>query len=142
MQTVKVDQKSLEKYAEEFVAGIKPRNRATVIGLSGDLGAGKTTFAQAVARELGVKESVTSPTFVIEKIYKLENQTFEHLIHIDAYRLESGRELEKIGWREIAADPQNLILIEWPERVAEILPPDTRKITFKFVDEFTRTIEL
>ena len=97
-------------------------NHATVIGLFGDLGSGKTTFTQALARELGVTEDVTSPTFVIEKIYFLkDNQKpaenslrltktnhsenippiFEKLIHIDAYRLESGAELANLGFAEM-----------------------------------------
>src|ERR1700733_3565857 len=70
--------------------------KACVVGLYGDLGSGKTTFTQAVAKILGITEVVNSPTFVIEKIYKLEHERFEHLIHIDAYRLEKSSELEKL----------------------------------------------
>src|SRR3989344_6867263 len=95
---MKIISKSLgetEKIAREFLAKIivKNENGATVVGLYGDLGSGKTAFTQATAKCLGVKEAVTSPTFVIEKIYKLDRQNFEHLIHIDAYRLGSGNEI-------------------------------------------------
>ena len=144
---MKIISKSLgetEKIAREFLAEniSKNENSATVVGLYGDLGSGKTAFTQAVAKCLGVKEAVTSPTFVIEKIYKLDHQNFDHLIHIDSYRLKSGDELLHLGWEEIAKNPKNLIFIEWPEKVAEILPNDIKKIHFTFVDENTREIRL
>lgn len=103
---------------------------ATIITLSGELGAGKTTFVQGIARALGVEENVTSPTFVIEKVYELTGQKWKHLIHIDAYRLKSAHELEVLGWHEIAQEPGNLIVIEWPERVAALIPADAIRITF------------
>ena len=144
---MKIISKSLgetEKIAREFLAEniSKNENSATVVGLYGDLGSGKTAFTQAAAKCLGVKEAVTSPTFVIEKIYKLDHQNFDHLIHIDSYRLKSGDELLHLGWEEIAKNPKNLIFIEWPEKVAEILPNDIKKIHFTFVDENTREIRL
>ena len=130
-----------QKFAEEFLNNLMPLpGQATVVGLSGDLGSGKTTFSQCVAKILGVNENVTSPTFVIEKIYELTGQPFKHLIHIDCYRLESASEMAKLGWAEIVADPNNLILVEWPEKIADILPADMIKIDFKFIDEKTREI--
>src|SRR3989304_9211752 len=81
--------------------------RAKVVGLYGDLGAGKTALTQALARELGIKEKVVSPTFVIMKSYQLSGSSFQKLIHIDAYRLEKGEELAKLGWAEIISDPEN-----------------------------------
>lgn len=136
--------KDTEKIAREFVEKEFVRNKdgAFVVGLYGDLGSGKTAFTQATAKCLGVKETVTSPTFVIEKIYKLENKNFDHLIHIDAYRLKNGDELLHLGWEEIAKNPKNIIFIEWPERVAEILPDNIKKISFTFVDEQTRVMEI
>lgn len=136
--------KDTEKIAREFVEKEFVRNKdgAFVVGLYGDLGSGKTAFTQAVAKCLGVKETVTSPTFVIEKIYKLNNKYFDHLIHIDAYRLKSENELLHLGWEEIAKNPKNIIFIEWPERVAEILPDDIKKISFTFIGEQTRRIEI
>lgn len=111
------------KIADEFVAGLSPRKDiAVVVGLSGNLGAGKTAFTQCIAKSLWVDDTVTSPTYVIEKIYDLKNQKFAHLIHIDAYRLESSLELLSLGWQKIISDPKNLILIEWPEKVKDIMP--------------------
>lgn len=111
-----------QRIAQDFAEKLSPlEDGALVVGLYGELGAGKTSFTQAVAKKLGVKDVITSPTFVIEKIYDLEGQKFSKLIHIDAYRLEKSEELLKLGWRDITADKNNLILIEWPERVADII---------------------
>ncbi len=137
----------MQQIARDFVAGLNPlETGATVVGLYGDLGAGKTTFTQSVARALGVEETVVSPTFVIEKIYELPKtekvpQKFTHLIHIDAYRLEQSSELEHLGWRDITADSHNLILIEWPERVADIMSVHTR-LNFTHVSENVREVEI
>lgn len=136
--------KSLEEtreLARDFLASLRANEAgATVVGLSGDLGAGKTAFTQALARELGISESITSPTFVLEKIYKLANQKFGKLVHVDAYRLENGAELLKLGFGELLADKNNLIIIEWVERVQEILG-EFRKVDFKFIDDQTREIK-
>lgn len=133
-----------EKIVTDFLVDLRPSSdKATVVGLSGDLGSGKTTFSQSLAKQLGVVETVTSPTFVIQKIYLLgdENKNgFKKLIHIDCYRLNNGAEMAKIGWAEIGADPENLIVVEWPEKIADILPADMIKVDFAFVDETTREI--
>ncbi len=135
------------KIAADFLSNLSTGNTsATVVGLFGDLGSGKTTFTQAIAKNLGVEQVVTSPTFVIEKIYPILNSKFKFpystLIHIDAYRLDLGQELLSLGFAELLNDPKNLILIEWPERVAEILPKNLIKINFKFISETEREIEL
>jgi tRNA threonylcarbamoyladenosine biosynthesis protein TsaE len=130
------------KIAENLLGKISIGSKATIVGLYGDLGAGKTAFAKALAKVLGVEDSVTSPTFVIEKIYELKNQKFKHLIHIDAYRLEREEELLRLGWGEIISDQENLILIEWPERVSGIMPVHI-SIKFKTLkDENSREVEI
>jgi tRNA threonylcarbamoyladenosine biosynthesis protein TsaE len=132
------DTKSL---AESFLKSLRPnKDGATTIGLHGDLGSGKTTFTKALAEILGVQEIITSPTFVIEKIYKLEGRAFRYLVHIDAYRLEDSKELEALGFKELLDDANNLILIEWPEKVKNILPESIRTINFAFIDERSREI--
>lgn len=115
-------------------------NSCVVIALEGELGAGKTAFAQEVGKILGVAENMHSPTFVIEKIYQISFKNFKRLIHIDAYRLEKDSELLHLGWNEIIKESENLILIEWPENVAGIIPTDAKRILFKFIDETTREI--
>ena len=126
------------------------KNKATIFALQGDLGAGKTTFSKSFIGSFGVKETVTSPTFVIEKIYKIPNNKsprrqasrFRNIIHIDAYRLTGGEDLEVLGWKEISNNPENIILIEWPEMVEDVLPEDVHRIKFKVVDENSREIEV
>ena len=131
-----------EKFAQDFVAKLESKkDEATLVALSGELGSGKTTFVQCVARALGVKENITSPTFVLIKNYQLPATNHKLLYHIDAYRLERGEELAKLGFEEIVANPNNLIFLEWPENVAEVLPKDYLTIKFSFIDKATRAIE-
>ncbi len=136
--------KETEELAQEFVSSIVPlENQAKVMGLRGELGAGKTAFVKCIAKALKIKETVTSPTFIIEKIYSLPKENkFKKLIHIDAYRLSGGEDLLSIGWEEILNNPENLIFIEWPERVENILPKEIQNIQFEFVDDSTRMISL
>lgn len=117
--------------AERFVGSLSRRERATVVTLSGDLGAGKTTFTQGLARALGVEDTVTSPTFVIEKAYELQGKAWERLIHIDAYRLNGEHDLAVLGWDEMVQDGGNLIVLEWPEKVAGAIPTDAVRISFE-----------
>lgn len=131
------------KIASLFVDYLKSSPRHNVFGFSGDLGSGKTTFTQCVARLLGVSVNVTSPTFVIEKIYPINvpGIPFSKLVHVDAYRIENASELNALGWDYTVRDLSNLILVEWPERVIEALPPEAPIIRFSFVSEGVRTIE-
>ena len=141
MERQPVNVETMDKIAVEFATHLKPNNEvATVVTLSGELGAGKTTFARAVARAFGIEESITSPTFVIEKIYAPTFGQFSRLIHIDAYRLNGAHELEVLGWRELLREPGNLILLEWPEKVAGAIPAGAIHVSLTFVDENTRTI--
>ena len=118
-------------WARDFIATLKPEHgRACVVALSGDLGAGKTTLAQGIARALGVQEIVISPTFVIEKIYQLHpGSQWRRLVHIDAYRLKDASELHAIGWDEVVADKDTIVLVEWPERIHVAIPPHTIRLT-------------
>ena len=131
----------LEEEATRFIRTLVPqKGRATLVTLRGELGAGKTAFTQAVARALGVAEIVTSPTFVLEKIYLLSGRQFKRLIHIDAYRLEKGSELAPLGFDELMHDEGNLILLEWPEKVADALPAPAIRISFVVHPNESRTI--
>lgn len=121
---------ALTSEARAFAKGLSRRERgATLVTLSGELGAGKTSFVQGIAGALGVPGAVTSPTFVLEKIYPLHNASFSKLIHIDAYRLTSGDELRALGFDELMGEAQNLILLEWPEKVVDLLPAPAHRIT-------------
>lgn len=139
--------KSLEEtrnFAKEWLFSLpqRPDEATIVVGLYGNLGSGKTTFTQAVAKELGITESVTSPTFVIEKIYETNYPQFKRLIHIDAYRLDSGKELQDLNFEELVENQNNLIIIEWPENIKEILPENHTRIYCEFIDENSRKFEV
>lgn len=119
------DLASLQAEASSYMEGLLASgSQATLVTLSGELGAGKTSFAQGIAKALGVEEHVTSPTFVLEKVYALPSKIngFTKLVHIDAYRLKSGAELAALGFADLLKDPGNLVVLEWPERVADALP--------------------
>lgn len=117
-------------------------SEATILGLYGNLGSGKTAFTKCLAKELGINEEITSPTFVIMKLYETKNEKFKRLIHIDAYRLESGKELQTLDFESLVNNPNNLIVIEWPENVKEILNENHRKIHCNFIDENTRQYDV
>jgi tRNA threonylcarbamoyladenosine biosynthesis protein TsaE len=128
--------------AKRVLAEIQKQNKAaSLIALQGDLGAGKTTLVQSIATLLGVSETVHSPTFVIAKFYNTEHQDFKRLVHIDAYRIESIEELEVLGWSDILSDPETLVIVEWPERIAEALPLDRKHYTISHNKE-SRHIKL
>ena len=145
MEKVLPDQSALAEEARVFVLGLTPaESHATLVTLSGELGAGKTAFVKAAAQALGVDEVVNSPTFVLEKIYDLpasrQDSAFKRLIHIDAYRLEKGADLEPLGFDMLMKSAENLIMLEWPERVADALPAPQAALTLTIGEGEARTI--
>lgn len=139
--------KELEEEVARFIDNLTPsEGGATLVTLSGELGAGKTAFAKAVAKALGVAEPVTSPTFVLEKIYTLPQNSghrksrFKRLVHIDAYRLEDAAELAPLGFDELMRDSGNLVMIEWPERVADALPAPVKHVALATRSDGAHTI--
>ena len=136
----KETQKSAEVLAKEIVRKASQKRTAFVLGLEGELGTGKTTFVKGFAKALGVKHKIASPTFVLMKNYSLKLKAYSNLCHIDAYRLKDHKDLIKLGIKETFSDPQNLILIEWSDRVKKILPKNYLKIHIDHIDEKTRKI--
>ncbi len=139
------DLSNLEKFAEELLLEIfakkQTNNKATVIALTGDLGAGKTAFVQLVAKELGITEIITSPTFSIMKLYDvIGNDVFTKLVHIDAYRIEDISELKPLRFEEIINDKHNLVCIEWPEKIQMALPDDILNISIQILPDESRLI--
>jgi len=103
-----------------------------IIGLIGELGSGKTAFTKGVGQYLNIK-NITSPTFVIMKIYKIQNSKFkiQNLVHVDCYRLEDYESLIDIGIEDYINDPQSLVLIEWADKIKDKLPKNTKYFKFK-----------
>lgn len=112
------------------ISVLPPRSRAkggrkggaVVITLSGELGAGKTTFVQGFVRGLRSRARVASPTFILVRRTKIRAGRFSYLFHIDAYRLKSAGSLAALDFKKILADPRHIVLIEWPERISRALP--------------------
>lgn len=135
-----------EKIAKQILEIIynkkKDETKAIVVGLYGNLGAGKTTLTQAIGKILNIKENITSPTFVIMKSYQLSKAGFQRLIHIDAYRFEKEKELSSLGWADIINNPANLVMIEWPENVSKLMPKNHLKIKICHIGDDCREIEI
>lgn len=145
---VNFSKKEIPKISKEILNKIIEidNQKARIITLSGDLGAGKTTLTQELGKQLGIKENIISPTFVIMKIYKINKNSvyypkFKKLIHIDAYRLDSHEELLKIGWLEFEGDKDNLIIIEWPEKVSKCISSSSFNVSLLHIDDENREIE-
>jgi len=113
----------------------------TVICLYGDLAAGKTTFSQGIAAALGINR-LTSPTFIIMREYPTNNEVISRLYHLDLYRIDNPEEIKAFDLDEIIQDKKNLIIIEWPERIENILPSKRIDVHFKITDDNEREITI
>ena len=113
-------------------AKLSEEAKSGVIALSGELGAGKTTFAGGFLSGIGAKGPFTSPTFVIMKRYDLSvpRNGIERVYHVDAYRV-SEEELRMQGFLEWAHDPAGIVLLEWPERAEGLIPERATKVSFE-----------
>ena len=145
----------LPQYANDVLAKLAVKNTAAILALSGELGAGKTTFVQALGKALGISETMQSPTYVLMKKYQIPQgdtltpglskvSPFKQLIHIDAYRLEKPEEFAALRPEQFLQDPKTLVVVEWPEKAAGALPPADLTINFSSQDawEGERYIEV
>lgn len=105
-----------------------------IIGLIGELGAGKTVLIKGMAKQLNIKKTITSPTFVLMKVYSINNKQsiIENLVHVDAYRLNSGQDLIEIGLEDWLGKSNTITAIEWADRVKDILPKSKIIVKIKF----------
>lgn len=131
-----VSEKGLDQLARGTAVRLsqlaQKKQRATLVVLSGDLGSGKTTFTKYLARAFGITHKVHSPTFIFVHEYHFpkSHTRFSKFIHVDAYRMETKRDVAVTGIREYLKDPKNLVIIEWGERISKwISKPD---LTIKF----------
>lgn len=129
---------SLAAAAEEFASLM---GDSTVFAFYGEMGAGKTTFINALCRVLGVEEDIAnSPSFSIINEYRSDT-TAELIYHFDLYRLENLEEAFDIGVEDYF-DSGALCLLEWPERIADLLPDDTVRVDVKVNDDLSRDLTL
>lgn len=134
----------LDKFAKAFAESLKGGD---VIGLVGELGAGKTSFVQRLAATFGIKEEVRSPTFVLMRAYDTgptaRASGVSHMCHVDAYRLKDEAELAERGITEYLGKSNTVTVIEWADRVpAAHQLPGYREITFLFGEEDERILNI
>jgi len=130
-----------KKETQKIAANLAAETKSGVISLEGELGAGKTVFAQAFAKALGVKSKVKSPTFNLIKRYKILKQS-KYLYHIDCYRLKGYKEAIPLGIKDIFKEDDAIILIEWPERINEILPKNIIRVHIDHISHNKRKIQI
>lgn len=139
------------KIAVDLITNYELRitNYAIVLALSGELGSGKTTFIQGFASGLGVKQRIISPTFIIVRRYVISPITnhqspITNFYHIDLYRLEQNveSEVKNLGIKDIWNNPENVVAIEWAEKIKKLLPKNTIWIKFENIDGEQRRVEL
>lgn len=134
-------QQIARKYAAELIT--RHHGEPIIIALEGELGAGKTTFTQAFIAALGVEERVKSPTFVLMKEYPLMATPGYHaLYHLDCYRLRDSKDLIPLGIEKILMTKGVIVLIEWAERVEDILPRNKIVVHIDHIAEQTRNIKI
>lgn len=126
-----------ENFAVELVRTVK---KGTVLTLTGDLGAGKTVFARGFARGLGINEPVSSPTYTIVQEYSLP--AGGRLYHLDLYRISSAEAGLAFGVDEFLNDPNAYTLVEWPDRVGDVIPENAWNISIEHLDESSRKITI
>lgn len=123
-----------QKIAEDIAQQLKG---GEIIALHGELGSGKTTFAQGLAKGLGITKRIISPTFIIMRTYKTGSKNF---YHIDLYRVESQNDIEGLGIKEILADKNVIVAIEWAEKIQTLLPQERIDMRLEYVSESKRRI--
>ena len=134
-------EEELEPVVEEVLSVLPQREDASLITLSGELGAGKTAFVKALGRELGVGEHITSPTFVVMKSYTTTRHSWiQTLVHIDAYRIEDIDEMRVLKLEELYKEPGVLICIEWPEHIKELIREDALEVRIDTLEGEARKI--
>lgn len=119
--------KDTKRFAKDFAKTLKG---GEVLGLIGNLGAGKTTFTQGLAKAFGITYTVTSPTFVLMKVYPVKHHLIKQLCHIDAYRITSHEDLVAIGAIDYIEAKDCITIIEWADKIESLLPTTAHVITF------------
>ena len=134
-KSIKQTKKIAKELAEKILRGKKNQDHAFIVALKGDLGGGKTTFVQGLAKGLGIKDKITSPTFVVYKRYG-------NFYHFDCYRVKKPKEILGLDFKEIIQNPKNIIAIEWADKIKRIIPKNAFWIDFNFINQNTRKIDM
>jgi len=135
-----------QKIASFFINAVwqqkdSKRTQALVISLEGSLGSGKTEFLKGITKGIKLRERVFSPTFLIMKRFTLKHKPFRFLWHLDCYRLKRISEMKELDFQEIIKNPQNIIFIEWGDKIKRLLPKNHWQIKFTIKGENKRLLE-
>ena len=140
MEVLTHSPRETQKLGEKISADLK---LGDILALYGELGSGKTTFIQGLARGLGIKKRVISPTFVFIRQYPVAgHRSAVTFYHVDLYRINEVTEAKGLGLEEIFADPDAIVVIEWADRIKEILPKKRIDIYFEYIGENQRKIKI
>jgi len=132
--------KKIGQLLAEKILKSKPKKGAQVLALKGDLGGGKTTFLKGFAKGLKVGKKILSPTFLIFKKFKIRNKDFKNFYHFDCYRIQKPKEILELDFKKIISEPQNIVAVEWAERIKKILPQNIIWIFFGFLNKKKRKV--
>ena len=148
-------EKETQKIASNLALKLIKSKIPVVITLEGELGAGKTTFVKGFAKALGIKAKIKSPTFVLMKYYPIMHyalrikktirnpqSVIRKLYHLDCYRVRDHKDLATLDLKSLFKSPDNIILIEWPERVSKILPKKLIKVHIDHISKSERKINI
>jgi tRNA threonylcarbamoyladenosine biosynthesis protein TsaE len=145
------------KDTQEFGSFFSKRLKGgEVLALYGDLGSGKTTFMQGLARGLGITKNIISPTFIIMRSYEIgtgnkaidseaqarRGQGTKNLYHLDLYRIENVDQASDLGLNELMGDPENIVAIEWPDKIENLLPEKRINLYFEYLQDDKRQIKI
>ena len=134
MEIITKSSQQTQNLGEKIGLDLKP---GTIIALSGDLGSGKTTFLKGLAKGLGIKKRIVSPTFVFVKQYFVGKINF---YHADLYRIENPKDTQGLGLKELFEDPNGITAVEWAEKFPEVFPEETIKMNFTYLNDKERKI--
>lgn len=138
MKFVTKSPEQTEKLGEDFAKNLKPQD---VVFLIGNLGSGKTTFTKGIARGLGIKNRILSPTFIVVRSHSTANERIQTLYHLDLYRLKDEGEVLNVSLTDYMNDEKGIVVIEWPEVSQEIVKKNAWKVKFETKDD-ERSIEI
>lgn len=132
-----------QKLGEEFA---KKLQGGDIVALYGELGSGKTTFVQGLAKGLGIKRRIISPTFIIVRTYKISIKykvsSIKYFYHIDLYRINSDQKIEGLGIKELINGRNSIVAIEWAEKIKNLLPKKRWNIHFEYLSDNKRRIKI
>lgn len=144
MKFVSNSPKETQKIASDLAQKIIKTKNGVVIALEGELGAGKTVFVKGFAEAIGIKSKIKSPTFVLMRSYKIQDTRYkiQNLYHLDCYRIAGHKDLRIPELEEVFNEKGSIVLVEWAERIKEILPKKHITIHIDHVDENKRKITI